>query len=171
MTKPLHLCTPEQAARQRASVKAYKLKNQDRIRARQAVYDAHKYKTDPATRARKDKKANECRMLKRYGMTREQAVDMWEAQRRRCACCGTFLGRHGWHIDHCHRSDKVRGILCVSCNVFIGKIEKSAKRLEQALAYIERHQCPTVSTLTSERLEPSDDLWKAKPSSDLSLAP
>jgi hypothetical protein len=40
------------------------------------------------------------------------------------------------HVDHCHKTGKIRGLLCLHCNVMIGKAEDDPKRLERAAAYL-----------------------------------
>lgn len=69
-------------------------------------------------------------MLKyKYGMTEAQYDALLASQGGGCALCGTTeVGSTQWkggpwHIDHCHNTKKVRGILCQKCNVRIGAYE------------------------------------------------
>lgn len=79
----------------------------------------------------------------KYGLTRPAAQDLLDAQGG-CKICGTdvvFSGKVGATtgqavIDHCHNSGKVRGILCGSCNVGLGKFKDDTIILEKAIDYI-----------------------------------
>lgn len=39
-------------------------------------------------------------------------------------------------VDHCHDTGRVRGLLCFSCNVALGKFGDSEKMLKKALDYV-----------------------------------
>lgn len=41
-------------------------------------------------------------------------------------------------VDHCHRTQKVRGILCRGCNTAIGRMGDDPSLLRAAAAYLER---------------------------------
>lgn len=62
----------------------------------------------------------------RYGITEEQYSEMFMAQNGRCAMCKSDQpsGTGTWCIDHCHKSGRVRGILCHTCNTALGHYEK-----------------------------------------------
>lgn len=79
--------------------------------------------------------------LRRYDLTWEQREAMFEAQGRKCASCGSLTPRNknDWHIDHCHKTGKVRGILCLPCNVALAKVNDSVEHLKQLITYIEAH--------------------------------
>jgi hypothetical protein len=77
-----------------------------------------------------------------YGMSLEDRDAMLDAQGGRCAICAneTPKSGKGWHIDHCHATGKVRGILCRACNIALGLADDSPERLRAMAAYLERHR-------------------------------
>lgn len=86
---------------------------------------------------------------RRYGITVEQFDAMVKAQGGRCAICAeTFKPKRrklAIHVDHCHDSLKVRGLLCARCNVGIGLLNDSIERLKIAIDYLSRATCPPGS--------------------------
>lgn len=73
-----------------------------------------------------------------YKLTEEQIKNIWLNQNKTCAVCRMILTSH-WsgHIDHCHKTSKVRGILCGLCNMALGGFKDSTKILKQAVQYLE----------------------------------
>lgn len=49
----------------------------------------------------------------------------------------TLSGPETFHVDHCHTSNKVRGLLCGGCNVGIGMFREDKAIFLAALAYLE----------------------------------
>ena len=43
-------------------------------------------------------------------------------------------------VDHCHKTGKVRGLLCWACNTSIGRFKDSIEILESAISYIRESQ-------------------------------
>jgi hypothetical protein len=79
--------------------------------------------------------------IMRYGLTVQQYQDMVTAQADRCALCGgPWRGWNGQapHIDHCHKTGRVRGLLCASCNSAIGRFGDDPILLRRAADYLER---------------------------------
>lgn len=76
---------------------------------------------------------------KRYGLTLEEAKAIFDKQGEKCAVCERSLenGRH--EIDHCHKTGKVRGILCPRCNRWLAALD-SEVFMEQATRYLARFQ-------------------------------
>lgn len=72
----------------------------------------------------------------RYDLTVAQVEEM---ATKGCAICGTveWNGRHKRpHVDHDHKTGRVRGILCSECNTGLGKFKDDPIILEAALAYL-----------------------------------
>jgi hypothetical protein len=81
--------------------------------------------------------AVECRALavkaKRYGVEPSELCDLIAASGGKCALCDGVAQ----HVDHCHDSGRIRGLLCVTCNTGLGKLGDSPERLRRALEYLE----------------------------------
>ncbi len=81
--------------------------------------------------------------FRRYGITREQYEQMFEAQGHKCRLCGSEKAGAGrdkqWCIDHCHKTNRVRGILCHNCNTALGYYERLVGTMGEAalLRYIQ----------------------------------
>lgn len=126
---------------QRETNRAYRQRNKERIKTIEYARNKHKYATDPDYRKRKNAISAKSNFKKRYGITLEEKENMLEAQDYRCAICSTDTPQGDWQTDHCHRTGKVRGIVCISCNMFLGKVETNPIQLQQILRYIEEHTC------------------------------
>ncbi len=76
----------------------------------------------------------------RYGITEAERVKIRSFQDGKCAVCkDTLKGGKREHIDHCHDTGIVRGILCSECNTGIGKLGDSAELLRIAANYLEQN--------------------------------
>ena len=84
---------------------------------------------------------NHERRLARYGLTAENYEALWEQQEGRCGICARELvrglGQRGTHVDHCHSTDRVRGLLCFECNTGLGKLGDDPARLRAALVWLD----------------------------------
>lgn len=78
-------------------------------------------------------------LLYRYGLTPEDYDDMVHAQDGACAICEARCptGRR-LAVDHCHKTGRVRGLLCMRCNTLIGRLESDVTRISKILAYLRR---------------------------------
>ena len=74
----------------------------------------------------------------RYGITDEIFQSMLAEQQGKCLICTEVMQAPA--VDHCHDSDKVRGLLCKKCNSGIGLLGDSVENLERALAYLRKHK-------------------------------
>ncbi|MEU6091046.1 endonuclease VII domain-containing protein [Streptomyces sp. NPDC047085] len=73
--------------------------------------------------------------LKRnYGLTEAERDAMVASQRGLCSIC---LDAPAVHVDHCHRTGRVRGVLCFNCNSAIGKLRDDPDVARRAATYLE----------------------------------
>jgi hypothetical protein len=107
--------------------KAYYLKTKERQKAQRIA----RRLADPQRHLAKQRE-------RYYGISPDDAEALFEAQDRRCAICHTDTpnGRGTWHLDHDHRSGKVRGFLCQGCNNGLGFFRDDPLRLELAARYL-----------------------------------
>lgn len=75
-----------------------------------------------------------------YGISPEQYQAMVAAQDGRCAICDRTPADGVLHVDHCHTTDKIRGLLCRHCNLALGNMRDDISSLRKAIAYLERHR-------------------------------
>ncbi len=73
----------------------------------------------------------------RYGITIEQYEAMLKKQRNSCAICHQSSPRN-LHVDHCHSTNAVRGLLCNGCNRILGFANDTPSTLRSAARYLER---------------------------------
>lgn len=94
---------------------------------------------DKARRATPEFRADMLRRyyLRRYGLTMDQAELMRAGG---CAICGRTEVEGRWannlHIDHCHETGRVRGVLCHGCNVSLGHFQHDPNLLRRAFEYL-----------------------------------
>lgn len=79
--------------------------------------------------------------LSHYGLSPEQFETLIARQHNQCAICQISFAASPHsrrpHIDHCHASQIVRGLLCGQCNRGIGCFHDSADSLRRASLYVE----------------------------------
>lgn len=72
-----------------------------------------------------------------YGITLAEFLAMYEAQGSACALCRKPVPvERNRHVDHCHDSGRIRGILCFDCNKGLGLLGDSPESIRRALDYV-----------------------------------
>lgn len=94
---------------------------------------------EPHRRATQKDYMYRSRLKRVYGLTFQQYDALFTSQGGRCAICrsddpGSKLQR--WHIDHCHSTGVVRGILCAQCNVMIAMAREDGRILAAGIRYL-----------------------------------
>ena len=80
-------------------------------------------------------------LKKAYGITLERYDEILAAQNGVCAICerktsGGPSKMNYLHVDHCHDTKQVRGLLCHKCNIGIGHLNHDPITLVAALKYL-----------------------------------
>ena len=77
---------------------------------------------------------------RKYGITRAQYEEMLSQQNYKCKSCHRQLngvrGPLSPCVDHCHKTSKVRGILCKNCNHALGHVNDDIDRLLKLIEYL-----------------------------------
>ena len=62
------------------------------------------------------------KLKSRYGITQEDYNKMFDDQQGCCKACGKHQSelKRTLDVDHCHETNKVRGLLCNRCNLILG---------------------------------------------------
>jgi hypothetical protein len=77
--------------------------------------------------------------VKKYGITVDEFMKLCEAHNGKCAICGVEpKTKRGLHIDHCHDTGVIRGLLCNGCNTGIGLLQESPEIMTKAIEYLLR---------------------------------
>lgn len=111
--------------------------------------DAHRRAQGLAIDPRKKKPGVSRRQAERvlgvlYGIDFEDWARLFEGQSGRCAGCSNPLGHDAaTHVDHCHKTGRVRGLLCSGCNHAVGKVRDSPDTLRRLADYLDRNTTPT----------------------------
>ena len=79
----------------------------------------------------------------RYGVPLGTYEKLIVKQEGKCAICQTTNpgGKGDFHIDHCHNTSHIRGLLCHGCNVSIGHFQHDVSILKAAINYLSRTSC------------------------------
>lgn len=72
---------------------------------------------------------------KKYGITFEALEALEKKANKRCQICACETKLH---VDHCHTTKKVRGLLCSPCNKGLGMFYDSIDSLKKAIHYLKR---------------------------------
>lgn len=90
-----------------------------------------------------DGRDREKHLFRKYGIRQADYDRMLAGQGGGCLLCGvkpeeleTGRYRTYLHVDHCHETGEVRGLLCPDCNLLIGRRPKDWYR--RAADYLER---------------------------------
>lgn len=88
-------------------------------------------------------------LKKNYSLTLEQYESMVVAQGGVCAICHQFKAdaKHPrLSVDHCHKTGKIRGLLCTWCNSIIGHSKDNPSTLISASEYLRKFENGQVSS-------------------------
>jgi hypothetical protein len=84
---------------------------------------------------------------KRYGLDAAAFDALLRRQRNRCAICRSSSPDS---VDHCHRTGRIRGILCRTCNAGLGHFRDDPERLRAAAQYLIATAAPARARQSGE---------------------
>lgn len=118
--KAAYARTPEERRKRTEYMRAWREKNRDRHnRLARESHQRNKHKHVD--------KQRENVLIRSFNMTLADYSAFLENQRGVCAICGQHKvaqKKQRMHVDHCHETGVVRGILCHVCNTHLGWFEK-----------------------------------------------
>lgn len=100
--------------------------------------DAQRISRGFLTKKEKNKNHNRRAYLRKYNCTEEDFNIIFLSQNGECAICKTHQSqmKKSLSLDHCHTTNKVRGLLCQKCNFMLGLAKDSIDILKNSLIYL-----------------------------------
>jgi hypothetical protein len=103
-----------------------------------------RHRNEPSYRARKKvlrKRYKRKHRLAKYKLSSSDYDGLLKKQGGVCAICKQppTEGKN-LPVDHCHKSKKVRGLLCLKCNICISQGEKDFSWFSTAMNYLTSHR-------------------------------
>lgn len=146
---------PERVDREREQKRKYMQRD------RKANPDKYRERDHKKHMADKEKPLGERQgkyLRRKYGITLAERDAILAAQGHMCAACGAIEPgtKKGWHVDHDHGTNVIRGVLCHGCNVSLGLTKDNPATLRALAAYAEGHQIDwDVAQLLNAPAEPT----------------
>ena len=81
----------------------------------------------------------------KYNISLQQYDEMVEKQENKCLICSKNPDQTSrtinkiLHVDHCHKTGKVRGLLCFSCNTALGFLNDDTALFEKCIDYLKKN--------------------------------
>lgn len=124
----------------------YNNENRDKLneKNRKRYYENRK-SDNKRTREYYKRNKEKCRnmdLIRIYGITIDQYNEMVEKQNNKCLICLKPETRvqkgkiRRLCVDHCHKTGKVRGLLCCNCNRGLGAFSDDIQSLLNAIQYL-----------------------------------
>lgn len=106
------------------------------------------YKTDKGKKQKEESykrnknKLKNNKLIRQFGITLDEYEAILESQNYKCIICGKtdLENKKMLAVDHCHETGKNRELLCSSCNICIGFIEKNKLDINIIINYLNKHK-------------------------------
>ena len=127
--------------KRKETITKYRAKNKDKInesakRYRQVTKEKRK-EYQENYKKKNPRAAVGHHLRKRYGLSLEDYDNLVITQNNRCAICKEEEKEDvRLSVDHCHVTNKVRGLLCKNCNKALGLFRDNADNLVRAIEYL-----------------------------------
>jgi len=140
----------------------YYQKNKDKIKERNKKwYNEHKDYMKPRMKKYSHdyyqqhiEEIKEYHITRLYGLSLSEFNAILEQQDYKCAICGKPLeNRKNVHIDHDHETQRVRGVLCGSCNMGIGQFGDNPSVVHKAYKYLYRGRLSELQGISIQNVQ------------------
>lgn len=131
-SKPLSMFWTRRDGRPASRCKACSVEANRAWRASKPDYERLRY-------AGQKTETRERHLVRKYGVDLAGYAAMLAAQNGACAICGASeqSQKDGvFHVDHCHATGRVRGLLCRGCNHMLGHLKDDPEKLRRAIEYL-----------------------------------
>lgn len=83
--------------------------------------------------------AREASLLRNFGITQKEYDTLLISQNGKCKICGISQSNitHPLCVDHCHSTNKIRGLLCKKCNTALGLFNDNLETIKNAITYLQ----------------------------------
>ena len=112
-----------------------------------ALKSSYSYECKECTVERVKKNHNPSRsrqlyLKRKYGLTFAEFDKMLTEQNESCAICKSSVAggkSNRFMVDHDHKTGRVRGLLCKSCNIALGEVNDDLTTLKNMINYLSKH--------------------------------
>ncbi len=83
-------------------------------------------------------------IFRNFGLTRQDYNRLFQIQGGMCKICGIhqMSVNKNLRVDHCHKTKRVRGLLCHNCNIALGLLKENIETLKKMIIYLEESCSP-----------------------------
>jgi 1-aminocyclopropane-1-carboxylate deaminase/D-cysteine desulfhydrase-like pyridoxal-dependent ACC family enzyme len=144
---------PQTKEQKAAYAKEYYIKNKEVLAAKnkeyreknkEKVYAKNKEAYRKQNREKERQQQADYKRQKKYGISPEEYNYMIKKQNNKCKIClvDFLYDKHSTKpfIDHCHTTNKVRGLLCLHCNTGLGYFKDQISTLTKTINYLEENK-------------------------------
>lgn len=121
--------------------KEYREKNKDKVKKRNEKN--WKKRKEFYSSEKGIESSRRSHLKRKYNMKLEEYNDLLESQKNTCAICNNYetTSRNRFlTVDHCHDTNKIRGLLCNNCNRVLGLVGENINTLEGMIKYLIKHK-------------------------------
>ena len=139
-----HFLEQRRLYRQRNPDKIKEYKSRPEVKARQAervrLRNAEN-RVNPEWVRKQSEKLRRYHLKRYFGLSVDEYNALAQKQGNKCAICDGTKGYCRWgrlHVDHCHKTKKVRALLCSRCNLLLGHVGDDPSLLRKMADYLEQ---------------------------------
>jgi protein-arginine kinase activator protein McsA len=104
----------------------------------------YKYHNDLEFKSKFKAQTKKSRLKLQYNLSVEAHNKMLESQKYRCKICNTPFDNSNNitsdRVDHCHKTGRIRGLLCGNCNLGLGNFKDNIESMKSAILYLMENQ-------------------------------